>query len=258
MQGAVAVSESCIAEERGRRPHLLPMAAAGVLVVLFVSLGVWQLHRAQEKQAYLAEMAAREHEAPVPLPVGLHDPEDWRYRRVLAEGRYDPSMQFLLDNQVLDGRVGYRVLTPLRIEGRPEAVLVDRGWVPAAADRRELPEVGVNDGWRRILGTVYVPYGRGFRLGPVTDESVVWPRRIQYLDFEALERMLPYPLAPYVIRLDPAQPAGFTRRWPTAPFSPDRHLGYAVQWFALAAAVLAIGLAYGLRRGRREVAHGPE
>ncbi len=225
----------------------VPGGAALLLTALFCSLGLWQLHRAQEKQAYLEEMADRAHVAPVALPSALNDPEAWRYRRVLAEGRYDASMQFLLDNQVLDGRVGYRVLTPLRLEGRPEAVLVDRGWVPAAADRRILPEVSVASRWRRLVGVVYVPYGEGFRIGPVTDEPVGWPRRIQYLDFEALAQMLPYPLAPYVLRLDGTEPDGFVRRWPTAPFSPQRHLGYAVQWFALAAAVLAIALGHFLR-----------
>jgi surfeit locus 1 family protein len=229
-------------------PGVLPTAAAGLLVALFVSLGAWQLHRAEEKQAILAQMEQRGAVAPASLPDTLSDPAAWRYRPVVAEGRYDPVLQILLDNQVLDGRVGYRVLTPLRRPGRSEAVLVDRGWIPAPADRGVLPEVSVGPGLRRVQGTLYVPYGEGFRIGAVSDEVVGWPRRVQYLDFEAISRMLPYPVAPYLIRLDPGAADGYTRRWPTAPFSPDRHLGYAVQWFALAAAVLVLYLGHSLRR----------
>jgi len=217
-------------------------------VGLFVWLGTWQLHRAEEKQAALAHMQQRGAEPPVALPDRLADPVAWRYRPVEVQGRYDPAFQILLDNQVLDGRVGYRVLTPLRRPGRAEAVLVDRGWVPASADRSVLPQVSVDGGLRYVRGTLYVPYGEGFRLGDVSDEAVGWPRRVQYLDFDAFSRMLPYPVAPYLVRLDPAAADGFERRWPTTPFSPDRHLGYAVQWFALAAAVLVLYLGYHLRR----------
>lgn len=231
--------------------RLLPAVLGVVLIGLFVALGMWQLHRAQEKQSILAWKEAVGVARPVPLPEALGDPTAWRYRPVIAEGRYDSTYQFLLDNQVLDGRVGYRVLTPLRRPGRPEAVLVDRGWVAAPADRALLPDVTVQTLPRRIQGTVYVPFGEGFRLGGVTDEAVVWPRRVQYLDFEAFSRILPYPVAPYLIRLDAKEPDGYERRWPTAPFSPDRHIGYAVQWFAMAAAVLGILLGVGLRRRSR-------
>ncbi|HET6396138.1 MAG TPA: SURF1 family cytochrome oxidase biogenesis protein, partial [Pseudoxanthomonas sp.] len=73
------------------------------------------------------------------------------------------------------------------------------------------------------------------------------------LDPPTLARALRLPaLAPRVLRLDPGLPLGYARDLEVLPntLPPERHLGYAVQWYALAAAVLAIALVLTLRRGR--------
>ncbi|ROR32783.1 SURF1 family cytochrome oxidase biogenesis protein [Inmirania thermothiophila] len=110
---------SAAARRRGAAPLLLLAAA------LFTGLGLWQLRRAGEKQALLAEAAARWAAAPAPL-AALPGP-DARFRAVRLRGRYEAQAQVLVGPQGRDGRLGYLVYTPLRTAGN-EAVVVARGW----------------------------------------------------------------------------------------------------------------------------------
>ncbi len=221
-------------------PALLPTVAAIVLTGLFITLGVWQLNRAQEKQAMLSRYEALSQKRPVKLQLPMVNEERWRYRKVKLTGRFGREHQFLLDNQVYRGRIGYHVLTPLQPTGAEQRVLVDRGWVPAGTRRSQLPRVPVTARRVTIQGEVYVPYEDGYRLGGMDTGEHGWPRRIQFIDFEQIARRAAVPLARIIVRLNPASPHGYVRDWQIVPFSPQRHWGYAFQWFALAAGMLAL------------------
>ncbi len=216
------------------------------MLALLLALGFWQLDRARQKEALAAAFAAY---ARLPaVPVSTLDPAAAaRYRRVTAMGRYDLDHQILLDNQVQDGRPGYHVLTPLRLPDVPWAILVNRGWVPAGESRDRLPEIVLADADVVISGRLGQPANPGLRLGQA---SGGWPRLVQHVDYAALAADLGYPLAPAVILLDPGAAGGPVREWQVhaAGFGPQRHRGYAVQWFALAATLLVIYVAVNTRR----------
>ncbi|MGI9301535.1 MAG: SURF1 family protein [Gammaproteobacteria bacterium] len=228
-------------------PSLWPSLGAIVLLCLFVSLGVWQVNRAAEKRAMLVDFDRRASAEPVDLGSPVEDPERWRHRRVAATGQFDSQQQFLLDNRVNRGRAGYNVLTPLRLSTASQAVLVDRGWVPQGATRAHLPQVNVSEDRDSATGYVYIPQA-GYRVGDIDETDRGWPRVIQYIDFEMLSERLGYPLMELVIRMDPAETNGYLREWQLAPFSPARHTGYAVQWFALAFAVCVVYLVLNVKR----------
>lgn len=187
---------------------------------------------------------------PVKLELPVAKPESWRYRHVKLTGRFDNARQFLLDNQVSRGQVGYDVLTALRLPEDQGRVLVDRGWVPLGANREVLPDVAVSADKISIQGAVYVPYAQGYSLGGMATGETGWPLRVQFIDFKQMGARLKAPLAVMVIRLDPEAPYGYRREWEVVPFGPARHLGYAVQWFALACALLAIYIFVNLNRAR--------
>lgn len=230
------------------RPAVLPSAAAAVLMGMFIALGMWQLNRAQEKQAILDTHALRSQQPPVELTLPLTDKPRLRYRRVEVTGRFDPDRQFLLDNQVRRGQVGYHVLTPLRVTGK-QGLLVDRGWIPLGGSRDQLPEIPVTNDAVRLRGTIYVPYEQGFSLGGMDAGERVWPRRVQFVDFEQMGARVGLALAGATLRLDPKSPHCYRCEWQIAPFTPERHLGYAVQWFALALALLVIFIVVNVKRG---------
>jgi len=98
-----------------------------------VRLGLWQLHRAEQRSAATAAVSERTARAPVPvrdlLEVDRRPDASIQWRRVTASGRYDAASTLLLRNQVLDGRTGYHVVVPLMLDDG-SALLVNRGWVP--------------------------------------------------------------------------------------------------------------------------------
>lgn len=222
------------------RLPLIPVLVVAPVLALLLGLGTWQLDRAEEKASILASYRERSEAPARPLGAGSEAPERLRFRHVELSGDFLSERQFLLDNQIRNGRVGYQVLTPMRVVGRDDLVLVDRGWVPQGATRAELPDVVVPPGPRRITGVVYVPFGEGLRLGEMDEAQLSWPRLIQYVDFGLIEKRLMHAVAPFTVRLDPAAPDGYLRDWQVVAVSPERHLAYAIQWFGLAL-VLAIG-----------------
>ncbi len=226
-------------------PSLLPTVAAAALFGLLSGLGFWQLDRAAEKEARRAALEAGS--AVVLDETVLGDPVR-EFARVDLEGRYDASHQFLQDNRTHRGQPGYFVLTPFRTNGYG-AVLVNRGWVPAGPDRAALPEIGVPGSEQRLRGTVRLPREDLFVLGDTGYAAAGWPRVVQRVEIDAMQRALGYPLAAWLVTVDPEAPHGYVREWAAAPgLSPDRHRGYAFQWFALAAALFAIWVVVNLKR----------
>lgn len=233
------------------RPGLIPTLATLTLLPILIALGTWQVNRAQEKAALLEARAEGAAAEPVDLNAQQPPLQQVQHHPVVARGRYDAERQFLLDNQAHAGRIGYHVLTPLRLGGN-RAVLVDRGWVLASADRSELPDVSVPTTPRTVRGTASDGPGVGLRLGQPSTGASGWPRRVAYLDFADLDRQLPYQLLPYLVELDPAASDGYVRDWQVVESGPDRHWGYAVQWYGMAVALLVIYVAVNLRRPQED------
>ncbi len=214
-----------------------------VALVLFLSLGTWQLGRGNIKSDI--EHATSSDDADyqdIRLPLG--ELQSWRYKKITLQGVYDSTKQFLLDNQVRDGISGYNVLSPLSIEqnGNPYWVLVDRGWLPQAAHREILPSVEIEQSASQyVKGSVYVPYAETYSLGGIADgEDSGWPRRIQFVDYQQLSDRLNITLQPFTLRLDENQPHGYRRDWSEYSMSAQKHFGYAFQWFAMALAVVVL------------------
>lgn len=232
------------------RPSRWPTLVVLLLLPMLLALGFWQLDRAEQKREWLAAVETGRRQPPLDLNVAQPAYEAAAHRRAVATGRYDAAHQVLLDNQVRDQRWGYLVLTPLRLDGTDLAVLVDRGWLAAPPDRTQLPELTVEGTPTTVRGDIDRGPSIGLRLGgAVSDAS--WPLRIQYLDYDALNRRLPYRILPYLIRLDPTEPQGYRRDWePVPPMGPSTHIGYAVQWFGLATALLVIYIVVNTKRIR--------
>ena len=131
------------------------------------------------------------------------------------------------------------MISQLQLEDTATVVLVNRGWIEADAGRRSLPEVALAPGLQTLQGTVYVPPGEAYTLGQISDNED-WPRLVQALDVPALSVMLNASLFPYSVRLDATSTAGFTIDWPLVNVSPEKHTGYAVQWFTMAAVLFIL------------------
>jgi surfeit locus 1 family protein len=210
-------------------------------VVLFVLLGRWQWHRADETRAVYAKFAAG---AGAATDLGERPLSSLpRYAHVRVQGRYDGAHQFLLDNMSDKDRAGYEVLTPLILaDGR--TLLVNRGWVPVGESRRQLPDVHLSaTGQQSVSGLIDNLPVVGISLGHVAPQpGAHWPKLTSFPTMADLSTALGRPLQARQLLLGADQPLGYTRDWHPTGFGPERHLSYALQWWCFAAlAVILYG-----------------
>lgn len=218
-------------------------------VSLFIKLGFWQLHRAEEKRILQQQFTLRLHSQAISLDL-LPKNQDWHFYPVTLQGHYDNAHSILLDNKIHDHQVGYEVLTPFIDDKHVSPVLINRGWIPQGRNRQSLPVISSVDGRQEISGWVYVPAGKAFTLGQMSDLRQNWPLRVEIINIPALEKILNKPLFPYVILLSPKADSGFVRDWQPISMPPEKHIGYAVQWFTFALVLIIIFIALNLRRVR--------
>lgn len=232
------------------KPGWIPSICLIMLISLFLSLGVWQLHRGEQKEALITLRERHESQAPIALDGARLALEENRYRRVIVTGEYDAQHQFLLDNQVLRQQAGYHVLTPLRIQGSDMAVLVNRGWIPVGADRTRRPDFSIRQTRVRISGTLDKFAGVGLKLKGSEIPTPGWPALVQWVDAERLSQRLGYSLQPYQVLLAAGEAGGYERAWQKARLSPETNRGYALQWFSFAFVALLLYFWHGFKRKR--------
>ncbi len=213
-----------------------------VLVPVFVGLGFWQLQRAEEKALIASDWEQRQHQPARPLLELNGSAGQLAHRKVILEGGFVPGRDFLLDNRVQGGQYGFEVISVLRLLDEPLLVLVNRGWIAGDPGRRRLPDVPMAAGEKQH-GVVYVPPGEAYRLGDERRQAE-WPQLILSLDIAWMEQVLGEPVYPFTIRLDADSPAALSVDWPLINITPEKHTGYAVQWFTMAVALFIAWLAH--------------
>lgn len=224
---------------------------AGLFVPVLLSLGTWQWSRAAEKREI---ESVRDAAAALPAQrLAITDAPPAHLTPVRVQGHFDARRILLLDNRTHEGRAGYEVFARLEDDGSESAFLVGLGWVPAPADR-SLPTLDPLPASPVALRAVVL---RTLAAPPVfgaLEESDTWPRRVQRIDIEALERSFAQPLYPWVLMAEAGEPGVATHVFRAVRMSSDTHLGYAVQWYGLAT-VLLLGWAYVSFRRPREETH---
>ena len=204
---------------------------------LLSSLGVWQLHRAAEKQALLNLYQAQIHHPAVTFPgTKAH-----QYQMVEVTGVSQLPMTVLLDNQHHNHQFGYDVLTPMLVaDGR--VLLVDHGWVPGDPSRTSLPDISQMQLDNPVRGQVYYPANQSWVLGVGLEMKKPNMVVIESINLPMLSQFLHKPIYPFIIRESEQSQTRYVRDWPVVAGSPVRHYGYAAQWFifALGAGVMFI------------------
>lgn len=227
-----------------------PWITLGTLAFVgaFVALGTWQWSRGLAREAQWAQYTAASGE---PVAIAGHAVAGTPvFTRVSIEGHYDPLHQVLLDNRTHGGRPGYEVLTPF-VANDGTVILVDRGWVEFGGYRERLPDVSMPGaaGLEHVHGRLSPLPTAGLAAGrapPVPGPD--WPKVTSYPDFTQLSAALGTPLAPQLLLLDAEAPRGYVREWRPPGLEPARHYSYAVQWWALASALVVIYVVLNLRK----------
>jgi len=260
-----------------------------LFVILFLRLSYWQSERHAEKERYIALMQARLEEPIKPLEEFLSgNTLDWSalpYRRVNVSGDFDYDREMVLRNRSFDSEAGVHVLTPLKIAGREEYILVDRGFIPYEKAGRDVRQVFQHSITAQFTGLIKAGVSAHFLApnDPPSGKELPWVDAWLRVDIENIQKQLPYKLLPIYLEImsvtnpkdaenqivkasaakeevllpmlsmstdkSKARPL---RDYPLPAFDtvvpPGRHLGYVYEWAFLA--LLAACISVLLQRAR--------
>ncbi len=226
-------------------PRPIPTVAAALLIALTVGLGRWQVNRAEEKSQRQALLEKRERDAPVVLTGMVSSADSVLYRHLVAAGSWIPAGQVFVDNQIHEGRAGFHVVTPLRLQGSPAAVLVNRGWIARDRAYPQPPGVPVPEGVARISGIASLPPARFLEL---SGEGVAG-QVFQNLSIERYRAATGLEVLPFVLLADSPAP-GLARVREVPRMGVEKHREYALTWFSLATLAFVLWIVMNLRRSR--------
>jgi len=216
--------------------------AVTLAVTVFLAAGFWQLHRAHHKDELRARTGLAMRDPAIELPSVPINAADLEFHPVRVTGEWVADKTIFIDNKILDGVVGYQVVTPLRIGTSKMHVLVNRGWVAAPPLRSELPNVTTPTGQEEISGIARMPTGRFLELSQQIEQGRVW----QNLTIERYQAWSNISMQPTVI-YQQNNSDDKLQRISVAPeasgLNADRHRGYALTWFGLALVTLVLGIA---------------
>ncbi len=244
------------------------------VVILGLSLGFWQLRRAEEKAqlqsardaaaaapalplSAAGEPAAENEGAVLPPPAAqppLPAPAEVDGKGVQASGVFVAERTVFLDNRTREGIAGFHVLTPMKLLGRDSYLLVLRGWIRRDPyDRARLPPLVTPPGVVTVAGEAVASLPQPMMLGkepPPGPQDRLW----QHFEYDRFSQWADLPLYPVILRqtVEPAYRDALARDWNQPGVSVDRHFGYAFQWFALTAAAIVTWLIL-LRRHRTKI-----
>lgn len=233
-------------------PRLVPTLATVIFLPVFLSLGFWQLDRAEQKRAVEVQVFANMQKPRFELIGEPQHKDELLFRPVEARGHFEPT-SYLLDNQIWRGQVGYAVLTPFRFEGG--RVLVNRGWVAMTPDRRRLPDFPTAEDMVTLRGVLAPPPGKLLELAESAQLDTgkqAWPQVIQQVDIARMNAQLGYTMAPLMVHLEANSPHGFAHNWKPVVDKPQKSVSYAIQWFSFATILVLLFVVLNTSRSRQE------
>ena len=230
------------------KTSLLLAGAFTVLgLVVLLRLGFWQVERLEWKTGLLDQIDRNLAATPIPLPDGIAI-EEWEYRRVCVEGAFLHEKEMHLFSANLAGQPGYHIYTPLRRD-EGGALIINRGWVPDTHKDPATRAEGQGTGVVNVCGVLRASRDKGL-FAPDNDPAEnIWIRAdaAEMTAAAGLENVLPF-----LMDADDAPNAGgYPAGGQTRIDIPNNHLGYAVTWFGLAAALLGVFTAFFFSRRRK-------
>lgn len=212
---------------------LLLYTAAIIIVLLMVRLGSWQTSRAEEKQTIQNFIVAQR---AIDFDLSMQEVSvDNLYQQAFGSGEYIIGQSILIDSQVVDGKVGYHVVTPFKVEKSDQIILVNSGWVSAGASRKNKPKIMLPEGRLNISGRLQKPHAQP----PIWNDSttLVQGGAWQFLSLKEFTKRTSLAVAPLILELESnlIGVGGYERRWRAYDDAwVNRHKAYALQWFSMA------------------------
>jgi surfeit locus 1 family protein len=160
------------------------------------------------------------------------------------------SQQILIDNVIHRGIAGFKVITPLKIEGLNKIILIDRGWIKQNEYRDDIPEINIVEQNETVSGILELP-----ELGLVLSDNLVtdeWPKISQTKNFDTISKEYDLELYPMILLADPVHKNSleYIKITPTN-MTPIKHYGYSSQWFLMFIVLCLMYIWYGFKRNEK-------
>lgn len=226
-----------------------PSVWAALGLVLLLGLGTWQIERLHWKEGLIAAREAGFGAAPVDLPRDLAAAQPLEFHPVRASGEFDHAHELYLHAQAPNGDAGFDIVTPLRLADGA-VLLVNRGFVPVDRQTSAARAPGQIAGPVTVTGLLRIPAGKPSFFTPDNDAA---RNSWFFVDPPAMakaarvERVLPFSVDADAT----PNPGGWPKGGESLPELPNNHLQYAITWYALALALIAIYIRF-RRRNRGE------
>lgn len=232
------------------QPSLLAILLLIITLPILIRLGIWQVSRAQEKKDIIETVEQRKHLPEISLDDAMAM-DDADQRKVVFLGEALSQHFVVIDNQKQDNQLGYEILGVFQPENSDKAVIVSRGWLPRKDFYQKVPDIPeFTDAI--IKGRLYFSKGDN----AVVNANAVWEEYdnkslIGAFDMKTVEEkftQIGYDVEPFIVRQNADESSPFVRNWSWLAGTPQKHIAYAVQWFAMALAVFIIFLIMTLKR----------
>ena len=237
---------------RFTRFWLITLAALATVAVT-LRLGLWQMDRAGQRIALQAAIQQRQAMAPVAQQALLQPKAqaELLHRQIVLDGAWLPRYTVFLDNRQMEGRPGFYVVTPFRLEGSEAVVLVERGWVPRNFEQREkLSPVQTAPGHVELRGRIALPPAKLYEFAGAQAGVIR-----QNLDLAQFRAETGLPLLDLAVRQTQGAPDGLLRDWPEAASGVATNYGYAFQWWAMSGLAAILYVWFQFIVPRRRAAH---
>ena len=215
-----------------------------IVQTLLNELGFWQLSRAKAKQTRIVQLEKGSQSILTSLE-NISTEQIEQFQSVELDLELVGYNSFLLDNKISNKRPGYHVLNVATDPLSGKYLLVNRGWIFAGADRNKLPQVDLPGANWQVSARIYPIAQEAISTASAEIEESRDLSRLPVLDLKVLaqiEEKLDLKLEPYLLRLNEGSSAAYETNWVWTNMSPQKHLAYAIQWFALALAFLIVSL----------------
>ena len=226
----------------------LPSILITATFAFLVSLGFWQLDRADDKRSIEASIK-QANTGSVELIKKEEGLQSKEYYEVRLQGKYLSDKQFIYDNQIVDQVSGYYVLTPYALEGQSKAILINRGFIPWNGRRDKLADIVIGQETREIKVQISKPIKR-MELKP-SEVGIQFPVLIQSIDLQDMADIAKVDFSSVIGLLDASASNGFIRKWEPYTGSIEKHIGYAVQWFLMALVLAIIGIRIAIKQRKK-------
>lgn len=208
---------------------------------ILINLSWWQLSRAGEKTTQLARLAQLQADGAIaPADLALLPSTGVDGVPLRGQASWLAPYVWLLDNQIVNGRVGYDVVVPVQAAGLGRPLLVNLGWVAGSDSRETLPQIAI-DAKFALNGLLRTKVDGLILLGQNAEDHGQWPMRVQQIDYAVLAHQSGHDLYPALLYQQ--EGSDFIQHYQPVVLSPEKHRGYALQWFLLSVAVVGVALA---------------